>query len=80
LSLRVSGQPKLAEISIAKAIAVVPTNRRASYAYFWQLQSSIFQDLRKYDEALTAINIAIELEPRDLTLRDRKAGILSLKK
>jgi S1-C subfamily serine protease len=80
LSLRASGKPKLAEISISQAIAAIPTNSRARYYHFWQIQSSIFQDLRKYDEALTAIKIAIELEPQDLTLRDRKVGILSLKK
>jgi tetratricopeptide (TPR) repeat protein len=80
LSLLYSGKYELAQIAIAQAIAAVPANKRANYYYFWNYQSLNFQELEKYDDALKAINIALSLEPNDLTLRNQKAMILSKSK
>jgi tetratricopeptide (TPR) repeat protein len=80
LSLLRSGKYELAQIAIARAIAAVPANKRANYYYFWKYQSVNFSSLEKYDDALKAINIALSLEPNDLTLRNQKANILSQSK
>jgi tetratricopeptide (TPR) repeat protein len=80
VSLLYSGKYELAQIAISRAIATVPTNQQANYYYFWKYQSSSFRELEKYDAALKAINIAIELEPNDLTLRSEKASILRMNK
>ena len=72
-----SGKYKLAEIAIARAIAAVPANKRANYYYFWKHQSANFSKLAKYDDALKAINIALELELNDQILLNQKASVLS---
>jgi tetratricopeptide (TPR) repeat protein/S1-C subfamily serine protease len=77
LSLFWSRKSKLAEIAIARAIAAVPASKRANYYYFWKYQSFIYGGLAKYDDALKAINVAIELEPNDPILRNEKAETLS---
>jgi S1-C subfamily serine protease len=76
LSLRRPEKYELAKIAIARAIAAIPAGQRARYYYFWKYQSANFSGLGKYDDALTAINIAIELEPNDLLLHVIKAAIL----
>ena len=80
LSLYQARKHDLAEIAIARAIAIVPATKRANYYYFWRHQSSNFRRLAKYDDALKAINIAIELEPNDLLLRNEKANIIASSK
>jgi tetratricopeptide (TPR) repeat protein len=77
LSLFESRKHMLAEIALARAIAAVPASKRANYYYFWRYQSVNFRLLEKYDDALTAINIAVELEPNDPILRSEKANVLS---
>ncbi len=76
LSLMWARKYDLAEIAIARAIAAVPASKRANYYYFWKYQSANFRVLKKYDDAIKAINIAIELEPNDPTSSIEKAGIL----
>jgi tetratricopeptide (TPR) repeat protein len=76
LSLLDTDKYELAQIAIDRAIAAVSANKRANYYYFWRHKSSGFRELKKYDDALKAINIAIELEPNDPILRNTKAGIL----
>jgi tetratricopeptide (TPR) repeat protein/S1-C subfamily serine protease len=80
VSLSFARKLDLAEISITKAIAVVPSNKRGDYYYFWKFKSFILRDLGKYDEALKAIDIAIGLEPSDSALYNEKAALLISKK
>ncbi len=77
LSLGGAKKYKLAKIAIARAIAAVPASKRANYYYFWKYQSASFRYLEKYDDALKAINTAIELEPNDSILRNEKVFVLS---
>jgi tetratricopeptide (TPR) repeat protein len=71
----------LAQIAIARAITAVPASQRANYYYFWKYQSTVFTLLEKHENALKAINIAIDLEPSDPLLRNNKANVLfNLKK
>jgi tetratricopeptide (TPR) repeat protein/S1-C subfamily serine protease len=79
LSLWSSGKYQLAENAIVQAIAVTPPSQLNKYYYFWKYETYILQGLEKYDEALKAIDIATQLEPRDLTLLNSKALILSKK-
>jgi tetratricopeptide (TPR) repeat protein/S1-C subfamily serine protease len=79
LSLWSSGKYQLAENAIVQAIAITPQSELTKYYYFWKYESFIFQGLEKYDEALKALDIATQLEPRDLTLLTSKALILSKK-
>jgi tetratricopeptide (TPR) repeat protein/S1-C subfamily serine protease len=76
LSLRRLGKLELSQASIVQAIAAIPTNQYTNYYYLWKYQSFILDGSRKYDEALTSINTAIRLEPRDLTSLIEKALIL----
>ncbi|WP_310484667.1 tetratricopeptide repeat protein, partial [Chamaesiphon sp. VAR_48_metabat_403] len=76
LSLATLEKFDLAQIAIAKAIAAVPPKSRADYYYFWKNQSSILRKLKKYDLSLQSIDIAIKLEPQDLTSTNQKATIL----
>jgi tetratricopeptide (TPR) repeat protein/S1-C subfamily serine protease len=80
LSLFADEKSDLGEIAIAKAIALVPSNNRTSYYYLWKYQSMGFRALQKHDEALKAINTAIELEPNDLISYNEKANILTKQK
>jgi tetratricopeptide (TPR) repeat protein/S1-C subfamily serine protease len=80
LSLSSTRKYQLAENAIVQAIAVTPPNQLNKYYYFWKYESQIFQLLSKDDEALKALDIAIQLEPRDLRLLNSKAIILSKKK
>jgi tetratricopeptide (TPR) repeat protein len=80
LSLMWAGKFEPAQIAIARTIAEVPGDKRAIYYYFWKYQCANFRELAKYDDALKAINIAIELEPNDPLLRNEKAQILSRSK
>jgi tetratricopeptide (TPR) repeat protein len=80
LSLYWSRRHGLAEIALAQAIAAVPASKRAQYYYFWRYQSLNFRSLAKYDNAIEAINVAIELEPKDLVLRNEKAVALLIMK
>jgi tetratricopeptide (TPR) repeat protein/S1-C subfamily serine protease len=80
LSLRFLVKPELASVAIAKAIAAVPTSKRANYYYFWKHQSGIFMLQQQYGKALVSIDTAIKLEPQDRTLLYDKALILSLQK
>ena len=77
LSLASAKKYELAQIAVARAIAAVPASKRAQYYYFWRYQSLNFRDLAKYDDALKAVNIAIELEPNDPILRNEKVFVLS---
>jgi tetratricopeptide (TPR) repeat protein len=77
LSLTGSRKYDLAAIAIARAIALVPASQRANYYYFWKYQSIIFQFSSKYNDALKATNVAIDLEPNDPILRNDKAWVLS---
>ena len=80
LSLARSKKHMLAEIAMARAIAAVPANKRAQYYYFWKHQSANFRELAKYDDALKAINIALELELNDPLLLNQKAYIFASSK
>ncbi|WP_310411869.1 tetratricopeptide repeat protein [Chamaesiphon sp. OTE_8_metabat_110] len=80
LSLRFLVKPDLASVAIAKAIAAVPTSKRANYYYFWKHQSGIFILQQQYGKALVSIDTAIKLEPQDRTLLYDKALILVLQK
>ena len=64
----------LAAIAIGRAIAAVPSEKRADYYYLWSKQSAILRKRYKFDEALKAIDIAIVLNPSDLDLRHEKAA------
>jgi tetratricopeptide (TPR) repeat protein/S1-C subfamily serine protease len=66
--------------AISTAISVVPLSERKVYYYLWKQQSVIFRELGKYDDALRSIDIAIQLEPNDLTLFIEKSGLFSKKK
>ncbi|MFM2304812.1 MAG: hypothetical protein RLZZ135_2224, partial [Cyanobacteriota bacterium] len=66
--------------NMSKAIAAIPSKKHRDYYYFWIYQSSIFRKHEKYNDALKSIDIAIELEPNDLRLRDEKATIFRMNK
>jgi tetratricopeptide (TPR) repeat protein/S1-C subfamily serine protease len=66
--------------AISTAISVVPLSERKVYYYLWKLQSGIFRELGKYDDALRSIDIAIQLEPNDPILLNEKGGLFSNKK
>jgi tetratricopeptide (TPR) repeat protein/S1-C subfamily serine protease len=70
----------LAENAISRSIAAIPPDRAAKYYYFWKYQSVIFRGLEKYDEAIKALDVAIALEQKDLTLINEKAAVLNQKK
>jgi S1-C subfamily serine protease/tetratricopeptide (TPR) repeat protein len=88
LSLWENHKYKLAENTMAQAIAAVPPIDRIKYYYLWRWQSAIFRFLGKYDEALKEIDLAIllqrksvnELERKNPTLLNEKGIILSDKK
>jgi tetratricopeptide (TPR) repeat protein/S1-C subfamily serine protease len=68
LSLALTGKFDLAEIAIAKAIAVVPPKERAIYSYFWKYQSYILLQSKQYDLALKSIDVALQLDPSNRSL------------
>ena len=76
LSLWSNGKYQLAESAISQAIAAIPSDRANKYYYFWEDRSIILKALDKYDEALKAIDIAINLNSNDLRLLNDKALIL----
>jgi S1-C subfamily serine protease/tetratricopeptide (TPR) repeat protein len=76
LSLMRLNKQNLAAASIAEAIAAAPSNKRNNYYYLWKYQSTIFRSLKKHEEALASIDLAIKLEPQDILLRNEKASIL----
>jgi tetratricopeptide (TPR) repeat protein/S1-C subfamily serine protease len=80
LSLRRLGKLPLARTSIAEAIAAIPANKHSDYYYFWNYQSYILTGLKEYDAAIASLNVAIGLEPRNLTARNEKAAILRKQK
>jgi tetratricopeptide (TPR) repeat protein/S1-C subfamily serine protease len=63
--------------SISTAISTVPAESRRSYYFMWQRQSGYYLELRKYNEAIKAIDIAIALEPTDPLLLSAKARIFN---
>ena len=62
--------------AISASIAAVLPSERKSYYYLWVRQSTIFSRLKQSDNALNSINMAIGLEPNDLTIYNEKAIIL----
>jgi tetratricopeptide (TPR) repeat protein/S1-C subfamily serine protease len=76
VSLSKAKKLDLAAIAIGQAIASIPNTQRVSYYYIWSKQSSILEELSKYEEALKSIEVAISLKPDDLILRHQKATIL----
>jgi tetratricopeptide (TPR) repeat protein/S1-C subfamily serine protease len=66
--------------AISTAISVVPLSERKAYYYLWKQQNYIFRDLGKYNDALKSIEIAIQLEPSDLTSFIEKGNLFSKKK
>jgi tetratricopeptide (TPR) repeat protein/S1-C subfamily serine protease len=80
LSLINTGKYQLAEDAISQAIITIPPSQAAKYYYYWKYKSFALRKLEKYDKAIKAINIAIELEGDDLILLNEKGYILSLKK
>jgi tetratricopeptide (TPR) repeat protein/S1-C subfamily serine protease len=75
-SLRAAKKLDLAALAIAKSIAAVPSTQRLIYYYLWLRQSTILQDLFKYEEALKSVEIASSLKRDDLIIRHEKAVIL----
>ncbi|WP_310489962.1 tetratricopeptide repeat-containing serine protease family protein, partial [Chamaesiphon sp. VAR_69_metabat_338] len=63
--------------AISKAIATIPAEGRRTHYYMWQRQSDYYLELRKYNEAITAIDTAIALEPTDLLLFMTKARVFN---
>jgi tetratricopeptide (TPR) repeat protein len=59
-----------------RAIILVPIEKRSDYYYLWRYQSSSLRGLRKYSEALLAIDEAIKLVPQDINLLNEKALVL----
>jgi tetratricopeptide (TPR) repeat protein/S1-C subfamily serine protease len=75
-SLRAAKKLDLAAIAIAQSIAAVSSKQRTIYYYLWLRQATILQDLSKYEEALTSVEIAIGLKRDDDIIRHEKAVIL----
>jgi tetratricopeptide (TPR) repeat protein/S1-C subfamily serine protease len=75
LSLGAIGKYQLAENAIDRAIAAIPSNERKKYYYFWGYQGRLAQSLEKYDKAIKSMDIAIQLEPNDLTWPNQKSQI-----
>jgi S1-C subfamily serine protease len=69
-------RPEDAIASFNRAIELVPANNRPSFYYLWSYRSQCFAQLERYDEALSSIVRAIELEPTDILLLNNKANIL----
>jgi tetratricopeptide (TPR) repeat protein/S1-C subfamily serine protease len=63
--------------AISKAIATIPAEGRRTHYYMWQRQSDYYVELRKYNEAIKAIDMAIALEPTDILLFSSKAGVFN---
>jgi tetratricopeptide (TPR) repeat protein/S1-C subfamily serine protease len=63
--------------AISTATSTIPAERRRLYYYMWQRQSGYYLELRKYNEAIKAIDIAIGLEPTDPLLFSSKARIFN---
>jgi tetratricopeptide (TPR) repeat protein len=80
LSLAIRGRYQLAGSAISQAIAAIPSNEQTNYYYFWKEQSFFFKALGKYNDAIKAINIAIQLSPNDLSLTNEKANIFQEQK
>jgi tetratricopeptide (TPR) repeat protein/S1-C subfamily serine protease len=80
LSLLILGNYALAQGSIGKSIGVVPANQRANFYYFWKYQSRILARLKKYDQALQSIDLALALKPKDSILLNEKAQFLNEQK
>jgi tetratricopeptide (TPR) repeat protein/S1-C subfamily serine protease len=63
--------------SISTAISTVPAESRRVHYFMWRRQSGYYVELRKYNEAIKAIDIAIGLEPTDPLLFNAKAQIFN---
>ncbi|WP_309731131.1 trypsin-like peptidase domain-containing protein, partial [Chamaesiphon sp. OTE_75_metabat_556] len=63
--------------SISTAISTIPAQSRRLHYYMWQRQSGYYLELRKYNEAIKAIDTAIGLEPTDTLLFSAKARIFN---
>ncbi len=73
---------KYADALMAVSTAIATPQAKADgkrYYYLWKYQSIILKNLRKFDEAMKAIDIAIKLEPTDPILRGEKASIFMSK-
>jgi tetratricopeptide (TPR) repeat protein/S1-C subfamily serine protease len=79
-SLAGSNKYQLAEKAIAQAIAAVSPSERKKYYYLWNYESVILKETGRYDQAHKSIDIAIQIEPNDLTLLNGKAIILGNQK
>ena len=64
--------------AIRTAIAAVPAVEQGKYYYLWRYQSVMFEELSN-DDALTAIEAALKLEPNNLILLNKKAHLLGKK-
>ncbi len=63
--------------AISTAIANIRTESRRAHYYMWARQSGYYLELKKYNEAIKAIDTAIGLEPTDVLLFSAKARIFN---
>jgi tetratricopeptide (TPR) repeat protein len=63
--------------AISTAISTIPADSRRLHYFMWQRQSSYYLELKKYNEAIKAIDIAIALEETDTLLFSAKARIFN---
>jgi tetratricopeptide (TPR) repeat protein/S1-C subfamily serine protease len=69
--------------SFDRAVAVVPAGQERGFYYLWKYRSVTLRFLRRYSEALTAIDRAISLDaldrekPQDIMLFNQKTLLLS---
>jgi tetratricopeptide (TPR) repeat protein/S1-C subfamily serine protease len=76
LAFTAQGKYDIALSAISTAISAIPMESRQKYYYLWKYQSSIFSNLKKYDDAIRSIDLAILFEPNDRILKYKKAIIL----
>jgi tetratricopeptide (TPR) repeat protein/S1-C subfamily serine protease len=69
-------RPEDAIGSFNRAIELVPANNRPSFYYLWSYRSQCLAKVGRYDDALSSIVRAIDLEPTDILLLNDKANIL----